>query len=143
MVAQGRRKRQRRIVFETRWVDVDQPYTRVVGLVVEAAGDATLAGVMENHDVPPDVLTSVIHWLRKGGRLDAIDDLVDFRRVALEGHTYCVNDGCEFVGLPKDFKVCPQCKTARYCGAACQKRIGLRVGTGKGVAPHLTSSKSE
>ena len=26
------------------------------------------------------------------------------------------------VGLLKEFKVCPQCKTARYCGESCQKQ---------------------
>jgi len=44
-----------------------------------------------------------------------------FRSFALEGAKYCCNDGCEVVGQLKDFKVCPQCKTARYCGDACQK----------------------
>jgi len=44
-----------------------------------------------------------------------------FRRQALEGANYCRNDGCQVVGLLKEFKVCPQCKTARYCGDACQK----------------------
>jgi hypothetical protein len=32
------------------------------------------------------------------------------------------------VGHLKDFKVCPQCKTARYCGAACQKEDWTAVG---------------
>jgi len=35
----------------------------------------------------------------------------------------CSNcEGCEVVGQLKDFKFCPQCKAARYCGAACQKQ---------------------
>ena len=38
----------------------DQPYGREVGHVGEAAGVATSAGVMEGHDVPPDVLTGVV-----------------------------------------------------------------------------------
>jgi len=100
----------------------DAPYAREAGRVGEAAGVATSAGVMEGHDVPQDVLTDVVHWLRKGGRgQDPVDWLVRFRRRALEGGKYCFNDGCEVVGNLKDFKVCPQCKTARYCGAACQK----------------------
>jgi len=35
----------------------------------------------------------------------------------------CEVDECKplVVGQLKDFKVCPQCKTARYCGVACQK----------------------
>ena len=74
---------------------MDVPYAREVGHVEETAEVAARAGVMEGHDVPPDVLTSVVHWLRKGG--------------------------CEVVGRLKDFKVCPQCKTARYCSDACQK----------------------
>ena len=99
----------------------DQPYARDVGHVVEAAGVATSAGVTEGHDVPPDVLTSVVHWLRKGGH-DPIAQLDVCRRAALEGAPYCRNEGCEVMGLLKDFKVCPQCKTARYCGDACQKQ---------------------
>ena len=99
----------------------DRPYAREVGHVGEAAGVAASNGVMEGHEVPPDVLTSVVHWLRKA-RHDPSAELEDFRREALEGHDYCFNDGCEVVGHLKDFKVCPQCKTARYCGAACQKQ---------------------
>jgi hypothetical protein len=97
---------------------LDLPYAREVGPVGEAAGVAAPAGVMEGHDVPPDVLTSVVHWLRIGG-LNIVDlPLAEFRIEALDGAKYCGNDGCEVVGLLKDFKVCPQCKTARY---ACQK----------------------
>jgi len=99
----------------------DQPYAREVGHVVEAAGVAASSGVMEGHDAPPDVLTGVVYWLRKGG-YDAVDELDGFRREALEGAKYCFNAGCEVVGHLKDFKVCPQCKTARYCGDACQKQ---------------------
>ena len=100
------------------------PYAREVGHVGEAAGVATSAGIMEAHDVPPDVLADVVYWLRKGsidGKHDPLTELVRFRREALEGNNYCHNEGCEVVGLLKDFKVCPKCKNARYCGAACQK----------------------
>jgi len=89
----------------------DQPYARVVGRVVEAAEVAMMDGVVEGHDVPPDVLNSVVHWLRKGG-YDSAAMLDNLRREALEGGQYCVNEGCEFVGHQKDFKVCPQCKIA-------------------------------
>jgi TPR repeat protein len=103
----------------------DEPYAREVGHVVEATGVTTSAGVMEGHSVPPDVLTGVVHWLRKGsatGQYTLPGVLEGFRREVLEGHTYCFNDGCEVVGHLKDFKVCPQCKTVRYCGDACQKQ---------------------
>jgi hypothetical protein len=100
----------------------DEPYAREVGHVGEVAGVATSAGVIEEgHDVPSDVLTSAVHWLRKGG-LSLVDALNSCRRMALEGAAYCCNEGCEVVGLLKEFKVCPLCKTARYCGAACQKQ---------------------
>ena len=100
----------------------DEPYAREVGRVGEAAGVATSAGVMGDHDVPPDVLIGVLHWLRKGGHnlVDELDHML--HTYALEGLMYCNNDGCEVVGLLKEFKVCPQCKTARYCGDACQKQ---------------------
>jgi len=101
-----------------------RPYAREVGHVGEAAGVATPAGVMEGHDVPPEILTNVVHWLRKGcvtGKHTLSDELNFYRRRAREGGEYCRNDGCKVVGHLKDFKVCPQCKTARYCGAACQK----------------------
>ena len=96
------------------------PYAREVGHVVDTAGVATSDGVMDGHDVPPDVLIGVVYWLQKGGH-NTIDKLGMLRITALEGAKYCCNDGCEVVGHLKDFKVCPQCKCARYCGAACQK----------------------
>jgi len=99
----------------------NHPYAREVGHVRDAAGSATSAGVMDGHDIPPDVLAGVVHWIRKGG-YNTVDYLNLFRSRALEGAAYCRNDGCEVVGHLKDFKVCPQCKTARYCGAACQKQ---------------------
>jgi len=98
----------------------DRPYAREVGHVGEAAGVATSAWVTEGHNVPPDILTGVVHWSQKGGH-NPVDRLDRFRREALEGAKYCFNDECEVVGHLKDFKVCPQCKTARYCGDACQK----------------------
>jgi hypothetical protein len=99
---------------------LDLPYAREVGHVEEAAGVAISAGDMEGHDVPREVLTSVVHWLRKGGH-NIANSLDRVRREVLLGAKYCHNEGCEVVGLLKDFKVCPQCKTARYCGDACQK----------------------
>jgi len=100
---------------------MDQPYAREVGDVGEAAGVASSAGVMEGHDVPSGVLTDVVHWLRKGGH-DPVAKLERYRRWTIHGAKYCRNDGCKVVGPLKDFKVCPQCKTARYCGDACQKQ---------------------
>jgi hypothetical protein len=101
---------------------LDYPYAREVGQVGKAAGVAASIGDMEVlHDVPPDALTSVVHWLQLPGKNPA-STLTAFRRAALEGHKYCCNDGCEVVGQLKDFKVCPQCKIYRYCGAACQKQ---------------------
>jgi TPR repeat protein len=99
---------------------LDLPYAREVGHVEAAAGVAAPVGVMQGHDVPRDVLTSVVHWLRNGGDR-AVETLDEFRRGALEGDTHCHNEGCEVVGHLRGFKVCPQCKTARYCGDACQK----------------------
>jgi len=46
----------------------DRPYAREVGHVGDCAGIATSAGVMDGHEVPPDVLTGVVHWLRNGGQ---------------------------------------------------------------------------
>ena len=98
----------------------NHPYAREVGHVGEADTMATPAVAMEGHDVPTDVLTGVAHWLRTGG-YDVLVELDMCRRTALNGGAYCCNEGCEVVGHLKDFKVCPQCKTVRYCGAACQK----------------------
>jgi hypothetical protein len=89
----------------------DGPYAREVGHVGEAAGVATSAGFMEGHDVPPDVMIGVVHWIRKGGH-DPVDSLVVLRSRARDGVKCCRNEGCEVVGQLKDFKVCPQCKTA-------------------------------
>jgi hypothetical protein len=111
----------------------DEPYAREVGFVVEAAGVALSARVMERHDVPAEVLTGVTHWLQKGG-FDPEMALDGLRRSTLEGGKYCRNDGCEVVGQRKDFKVCPQCKTARYCATRVRNRTGRRVGTKRHVA---------
>jgi TPR repeat protein len=102
------------------WMYADLPYAREVGHVGEVAGVATSAGVTEGHDVPLSVLTGVLHWLRKGGH--PIDHLDWFRTRLLQGDKHCRNEGCEVMGPLKDFKVCPQCKTARYCRDACQKQ---------------------
>ena len=103
----------------------DMPYAREVGHVVETAGVVSSAGAMEGHDVPPDVMIGVVHWLRTaraGKAHDLVAELDTLRKLALEGFNYCHNEACEVVGLLKEFKVCPQCKTARYCGDACQKQ---------------------
>jgi hypothetical protein len=99
----------------------DMPYAREVGHVNEDAGLATSAGAMEGHDIAPDVMNGVLHWIRKGGR-SPVATLDLMRRKTPEGDKYCRNETCEVVGQLKDFKVCPQCKTARYCGDACQKQ---------------------
>jgi hypothetical protein len=99
----------------------DAPNAREAGHVGKAAGVAMSAGITEGHDVPPDVMTSVLHWLQKGG-YNTLDTLDIYRRGTVEGGRFCNNDGCEVVGQYKDFKLCPQCKTARYCGDACQKQ---------------------
>jgi len=110
------------------WMYAYRPYAREVGRVGEAAaaGVATSAGVMGGHDVPPDVLIGVLHWLRTGG-FDLVVVLDEFRTMELEGHNYCGNNGCEVVGHLNDFKVCPQCKTVRYCATRVRNRTGRRV----------------
>jgi TPR repeat protein len=107
----------------------DDPNAREIGHVGNAAGVATSAGVMEGHDVPSDVLTGVVHWLLKGSYDPGLGPPDSFRRIAMEGSNYCFNDGCQVLGQPKDFKVCPQCKIARYCATRARKRIGQWVGT--------------
>jgi TPR repeat protein len=62
----------------------DDPYAREVGRMVEAAVVATSAGVTEGHDLPPDVMTDVVHWLRKvcaTGQRDPLDMLEVFRKI--------------------------------------------------------------
>jgi TPR repeat protein len=107
----------------------DRPHARGEGEVghveVEATGVAMSAADMEGHDVPPEVLTSVVYWLQKWcvtGQHNPLDVLEELRIAAVEGVPYCDNDGCEVVGHLKDFKVCPRCKIARYCSDACQKQ---------------------
>jgi len=116
----------------------DRPHAREAGRLGEgaevAAGLFASYEVMEGHDVPPDVLTSVIYWLQKGcltgeqnphasaKNRNPVDLLNNCRRQALEGGMYCHNDGCEVVGHLKEFKICPQCRNTRYCGDACQKQ---------------------
>jgi hypothetical protein len=117
----------------------DCPYAREVGHVGEATGVTSSAegmrGGMGGHDVPPDVLTGVLHWMVQGG-YNPIAGLNELRRRAEEGNKYCVNDGCEVLGHRKDFKVCPQCKTAR--APRVRNSTGPRVGTEKSaVDPNI------
>jgi hypothetical protein len=100
--------------------------------VANAAGVAALVGV--HHDVPPDVLPGVVHWFRKGGH-DPVIILEGLRTMALEGGAYCVNDGCEVVGLLKGFKVYPLCKTARYWRRVSER--GLDNGWAQGHVWHI------
>jgi len=123
---------------------LDRPYAREVGHVVEAAGVATSAELMEGHDVPPDVFTDVLHWLRKGcatGEYDVSDKLEMFRIGALEGAAYCCNEGCEVVGHRKDFKVCPQCKITRYWRRVPEG--GLDYGWAQGEVWHIRLYRSQ
>jgi len=70
----------------------DLPCAREIGHVVEAAGVATPAGLTEGHDVPPDVLTSMVYWLRKGEH-DIVAVLERSRKQALVGAKFCYNEG--------------------------------------------------
>jgi hypothetical protein len=113
----------------------DRPTARKAGCVSEidaatgaGAGVAASAsaGDTNGHNRSPDVFTGVVHWLRKAFALDpqqrsVPSNLEEFRIKALKGNDYCCNDGCEVVGQLQDFKRCPQCKVALYCGDACQK----------------------
>ena len=120
----------------------DNPYAREAGHVVEAARVAALAGVMEGHDVPPNVLTSVLHWVRKGRHvMDPAESLDTLRRIALEGARHCFNENCEVVGHLKEFKVCPQCKNARYCAPRVKR--GLDNGWAQGDVWHIHKYKSQ
>ena len=119
---------------------VDFPYAREVGLVGEAAGVATSVWVIEGHDVPLDVLTSVVYWLPKGGS-NPVDKLDDLCSMALQGAPYCWNEGCEVMGHMKGFKFRPQCKTARYCSSrarlSANKHRFVDLGQGESlVLPH-------
>jgi hypothetical protein len=124
----------------------DRPHAREVGHVeVEATGVAMSAADMEGHDVPPEVLKSVVHWLQKGcvtGGRTPLDFLEEIRRRAVEGVPYCVNDGCEVVGHRKDFKVYPRCKIARYCSDACQKQDWSEHKATCGTTASLLSMKA-
>jgi hypothetical protein len=87
--------------------------TSAAGVATSVAGVAASAGDLQAlHDIPPDVLTGVLHWLQKGcatrtirGQYDPFEQLDSFRRQALDGAKYCWNGGCEVEGLLKDFKV--------------------------------------
>ena len=69
-------------------------------LVEEAAGVAASSGAIEGHDVPPDVLASVVYWLWMGGLNPAEknEKLAGYRTMALVGSDYCCNETCEVVG---------------------------------------------
>ena len=76
------------------------------------------------------------------GGYNPVKVLNELRTTALEGEPYCFNDGCGVVGHLKDFKVCPQCKTARYCGDACQKQ-DWTTGGHKATCGKLSAGKGK
>jgi hypothetical protein len=61
--------------------------------------------------------------------------LDELKIMALEGAAYCYNEECEVVGHLKDFKVCPQCNLARYCGRRVSE-TGLDNGRAQGKVWH-------
>jgi hypothetical protein len=96
---------------------------------------ATSIGDMEVlHDLPPDVLIGVVHWLQAGGH-NTVDQLNAFRSMALEGGQYCRNDGCEAVGHLKEFKVCPAVQD-RPVLQRCVSETGLDYGWAQGNVWH-------
>ena len=88
----------------------NRPYAREVGHLEEPAGEpvgahvsmwgSPQAGIMEGHDVPQDVLTDVVHWLRQWDATGPpyvaeqtnfghpFNILAAFRRTALEAGAY-------------------------------------------------------
>ena len=80
----------------------------------------------------PMYCAGVVHWLVNGGH-DIFRKLSVFRQLTLVGGKYCFNEGCEVVGHLKEFKVCPQCKTARYCVS----ETGLDNGWAQGDVWHI------
>jgi hypothetical protein len=112
----------------------DHPYAREVGHVGEAPGVDSPAGIMSGHDVPPDVLNSVVHWLRKGGH-DPTEELDDFRTEALDGGQHCRNDGCEVVGHLKDLQSLPAVQN-RPVLWRCVSETRLDLGRAQGDVRH-------
>ena len=76
---------------------MDRPYAREVGHVGKAARATTSAVVMEGHDVPPDVLTSVI-WLQNGGG-NPSDELLDFADKHWRGLTIAATTGARLLTI--------------------------------------------
>jgi len=58
------------------------------------------------------------------GQYHPSDELNKFLIRALEGASYCCNDGCDVMGQRNDFHVCRRCKTARRC--VSETRLGCR-----------------
>jgi len=76
-----------------------------------------------------------------GGHNPIDERVVDmFCTIALEGAECCLNDGCEVVDHLKDFKLCPPCKTVRYCAMRVRNRTAQRVGTRQRVAHYTCTS---
>ena len=107
----------------------DTPYARIVGFVEDTTEVPLPHGfdifhiVPPDFDLPPAVLIDVVYWLQKGhcyhNDSELFHLLFEFRRAIEEGMPYCDNEGCKVVGNLKEFKVCPQCKTVRFCSKKC------------------------
>lgn len=123
----------------------DSPYARTVGLVEDTTCISIPSEFRKKYsiptDFPQDILTSVVYWLRKGGSCEERHegDFQFFRTIVTEGLAYCDNEGCEVVRLLQTFKVCPQCKTARFCCKECFEEHwttgGHKTSCGKKIQP--------
>jgi TPR repeat protein len=79
--------------------------------------------IKDGHDIPKDVMTSILLWLHRGEvKNDSVSQTLNaFKEASTVGSEFCYNDNCTVKGLLKQFKVCPNCRTAHYCSRACQK----------------------
>jgi hypothetical protein len=109
---------------------LDMPYARKIGHILPSSVSQSLYDTTsilatslinsQRYEVPKDVLISVMVWMHRAKLKPIIAHLHMLRDTACDGGRYCNNPTCIKLGKLQDFKACPLCKTARYCGSECQ-----------------------
>lgn len=108
----------------------DRPYARKVGFVVgaEEVGHEVFT---QGHDVPPAVLASMVHWIRKAALVDPRRVLCVYRDFAIKGPVvcYCTTSGVGSSPITGNAECVRSAgwrvTAARFAG----KMTGARVGT--------------
>jgi len=106
----------------------DLPYAREVGHVGEAAGVAASVGVVEGHDVPPDVLTSVVLGCGRGD-ISQSTRLTSYADKRWRGVSIATTTGAKLRAFRRTSRFARNARPPGTAATHVRHRIGRRVGT--------------